>query len=839
MAHPGDSVNGSANGSANGATPEKPPLSDVPRYALSLGGVTVTGMQYEPSGGIPEYEPESRSGSQSSTGISRELSFESDRGPVTCPEFIGEYQVIGLLGRGGMGNVFRVRNPFFNFEQALKMLDARLDSRESRRQFITEMRTQAELEHTNIAKVHYAGVCRAKGKFHDQLYFVMALETGDLGDEIKKRGPYPPSEAANIVRRLAKAIGLAHARGTFHCDLKPKNILLGTDGTPKITDFGLAKMLAETQDGRAGRCGAFGTPSYMPPEQADGAFDRVDARSDVYGLGAILYELLTGKAPYNGKTRDEVLWQVKNEKTPPEPIRKTNPRVPARLEQICLKCLEKSADKRFATAEELEEELDRYLRPRWIRRHWKHLAIAGGFLALLATVATLGYRQYAAPREDARRELQLSADAASDDDRIKHLKAAAARFDSILADAGVVDRDALQAERDLVAATAWTSQAELLVDRREYFEARKALEEAHRVLGGDETPHKLKLAELYHVEGYFHAEQDHWDDAIRNYEKGRDLRIAADLPPEHPEYRPYLRDLARSHGYLGDAQTRTHLIAGAKASYEAARALRAQLAQSGKDEDRLYHARDDGNFAELAEWQGASQLDEALHRRRSRVEYYRQHFPHLKVLPRRHRTERTETMTGLVELLLDLPDAPGVKIHDRFDEARALLDATRAEYDELNRVGAGDEPGVESGRARWRLAEARYLLVWSRATFRPSSRPLIHELLTGAESAYRKLDREKKAKTDDYYNWAAALALHGQSTSGDGANAFEREEQFILAIDRLNKAADLGFVKLERLNRDHAFAALRLDPKLNTAFQQVIHRIEKEMANPKPNGDPR
>ena len=833
---PGDSVNGSGNGVA----PEKSlSHSDGPRYALSLGGITKTGLQYEPSAGLPDDTPESRSGGQSSTGMSRELSFETERGPVTCPEFIGEYQVIGLLGRGGMGNVFRVRNPFFQFEQALKMLDARLDSRESRRQFIAEMRTQAELEHTNIAKVHYAGVCRAKGKFHDQLYFVMAMEAGDLGEEIKKRGPFPPSEAANIVRRLAKAIGLAHVRGTFHCDLKPKNILIGSDGTPKITDFGLVKMLAETQDARTGRCGAFGTPSYMPPEQADGAFDRVDARSDVYGLGAILYELLTGKPPYSGKSRDEILWQVKNIKTPPEPIRKSNPRVPVRLEQICLKCLEKNPASRHATAAELEEELDRYLRPRWLRRHWKHLAIAGAFLGLLTLVATLGYRQYAAPREDARSELQKASLATNDDERIKHLKAAVARFDQILADSGVIDRDALKAERDLAAATAWTTQAELLVDRREYVEARKSLEEARRVLGGEDTPHQLKLAELFHVEGYFHAEQDHWDDAIRNYEKGRDLRIAADLPPEHPEYRSYLRDLARSHGYLGDAQTRTHRIADAKASYDAARVLRARLAQSGKDEDKLYHARDDGNFAELAEWQGPSQLAEALRYRRSRVDYYREHFQSLKILPLRHRTERAESMVGLVELLLDIPESPGASVHDQFDEARKLLDSTRTEYDEIRKIGAVEEPGVESGLARYKLAEARYLLVWSRATYRPSPRTQIHEFLTTAETAYRKLDREKKAKTDDYYNWAASLALHGQSTSGEGIHAFEREEQFILAIDRLNKASDMGFVKLERLNRDHAFAALRLDPKLNAAFQLVIRRIEKEMAKPKPNGETR
>jgi Protein kinase domain len=830
----GDSVNGSANGS----TPEKAlPHSDGPRYALSLGGVTVTGMQYEPSTGIPEAEMDSRSGGQSSTGISRELSFDTERGPVTCPEFVGEYQVIGLIGRGGMGNVFRVRNPFFNFEQALKMLDARLDSREARRQFIAEMRTQAELEHTNVAKVHYAGVCRAKGKFHDQLYFVMSLETGDLDDEIKKRGPYPPTEAANVIRRLAKAIGLAHARGTFHCDLKPKNILIGADGTPKITDFGLAKMLAETQDARTGRCGAFGTPSYMPPEQADGDFDRVDARSDVYGLGAILYELLTGKPPYNGKTRDEVLWQVKNVKTPPEPVRKINPRVPPRLEQICLKCLEKDPARRYATAAELEEELDRHLRPRWIRRHWKPLAVVGGFLALLATVGTLGYRQYAAPREDARKEIRLAADATNDDDRIKHLKTAVTRFDQVLAEQGVIDRTALKTERDLAAATAWTLQAEMHVERREYADATKALNEARDVLGGEDTPHRLLLAEVHHVEGNCHADQDRWTEAILSYERGRDIRREIDLPEGHPAYRRYLRDLARSHGYLGDAQTRTHRVADAKASYEEARKLRAKLAESGKDEDKLFHARDDGNFAELAEWRGPDHLAEALLHRRNRVAYYQDHLGHLPVLPRHHRTERTETLTGLVELLLDLPDESGPKVEDRFREARGLLDRAGDEFLALRDAGAEAEPKVVASQARWRLAQARYELVWSRATFRPARREETHHFLKDAEKAYRTLDREKKANTDDYYNWAAVLALRGRLESDATGKDRARIAQFILALDRLEKAREMGYCKVERMKRDNAFAAMRLDANLNPVLQDFVARLER--ANPKPNGDPR
>ena len=338
-----------------------------------------------------------------SSGGSREITIGTEPDTITCPEFIGEYRVIGLIGRGGMGNVLRVKNPFFDFEQALKMIVTRLDSRSAREQFIMEMKTQAELEHAHIAKVHYAGIHGGKGKYRGQLYFVMSLEAGDLGEAIKKNGPCDPSEAAKIVRQLAQAIGLAHSRGKFHCDLKPKNILLGVDGTPKVTDFGLVKLLTETQKAGAAQGEPFGTPSYMPPEQAEGDLTRVDARSDVYGLGAILYELLTGGPPFKTGNRTEILYQVKN--VDPQPIRKTQPRAPARLEAICLKCLEKDPAKRYQSAAELEKVLEEYLRPHWWVRHGKKAAVAGVMGALVAAIVWLWHTHYYTPHQEDKSEI--------------------------------------------------------------------------------------------------------------------------------------------------------------------------------------------------------------------------------------------------------------------------------------------------------------------------------------------------------------------------------------------------------------------------------------------------
>ncbi len=888
MASHGDSVNGSTNGSVNGHPSDKAPKTDeAPRLFGEGVEVTLTCQQYLPSMGCAPDDPlsDSRVSGQSSTGISRELSFDSERGPVTCPEFIGEYQVIGLLGRGGMGNVFRVRNPFFNFEQALKMLDARLDSREARKQFITEMRTQAELEHTNVAKVHYAGVCRAKGKYHDQLYFVMALEAGDLGDEIKKRGTYSPHEAANIIRRLAKAIALAHGRGTFHCDLKPKNILMGADGTPKITDFGLVKLLADSRDGRAGRTGAFGTPSYMPPEQADGDFDRVDARSDVYGLGAILYELLTGKPPYQGSNRNEVLWQVKNPKTPPEPVRKLNPRVPARLEAICLRCLEKKPELRFSSANELENELDKILRPHWYKRHWKSLLTIVVVTVLLSAVLLLGYRQYANPRNDAREWSRLGDSAEKLEDRIEDYEYAKRKYLSILEGEFVFRRSSLEQEvaeldRKLQQAIAddWSDQArsrrteaenarrqgnrdgaidiyrklvgdyrdrgaesisknetydiefaetltklgELQIERREYTDALKTLDEAVAQLNGNDAQRELVRAEILHTKGVCHADQEKWDEALEEYRQGLELRKAVALPADHPDFKLYLRNLARSHGYLGDAQVRKGLLEDARSSYQEAEKLRAQLAESGNPDDLCLHARDDGNFAEFYEWQGETMLEQALTHRQQRVRYYESCLNKASVLPGQYRNERAEARLSLVELVLDLPPVSGSEVYLRYDKAQKELTESEIEFRKLmNTFGSSiQQPDLMAGLARVHLAWARLDLVRSRNTYQPIPMDHAQDQLQTAEELLSELDRAGKAQALDYYSWAALLALEGQLAESTS----ERKAKYVLALDRLDKSRRLGFVKQQRLRRDMAFAGIKLDADLGPKLEDLILR---------------
>ena len=181
------------------------------------------------------------------------------------------------------------------------------------------------------------------------------MDGGSLADRVRGR-PQVPAEAARWVEVLARAMQAAHGRDIVHRDLKPANVLFGADGALKITDFGLAKRLNET--GRTVSAEVTGTPSYMPPEQAVGQARNVGPTADVYSLGAILYDLLSGRPPFKAATGADTLRQVLTEE--PVPLRRLQPKVPRDLETICLKCLQKEPHRRYASATELAEDLARF-----------------------------------------------------------------------------------------------------------------------------------------------------------------------------------------------------------------------------------------------------------------------------------------------------------------------------------------------------------------------------------------------------------------------------------------------------------------------------------------------
>jgi serine/threonine protein kinase len=263
------------------------------------------------------------------------------------------YDVLGELGRGGMGIVYKARQVGLNRVVALKMiLEGAFTRRDIIARFKKEAEAEARLQHPNIVQIFEIGELFGRPYFSFEY-----VEGGTLGQRLAGN-PLQPEEAARITEILANAVHAAHLAGIIHRDLKPANILITRDGIPKITDFGLSKHLdANSELTTTGA--VFGTPSYMAPEQALGETRIIRVPTDIYALGAILYEMLTGRPPFRGPTALDTLEQVRSE----EPVspRRLQPKVPRDLELICLKCLEKEPRQRYASALELAADLQRFL----------------------------------------------------------------------------------------------------------------------------------------------------------------------------------------------------------------------------------------------------------------------------------------------------------------------------------------------------------------------------------------------------------------------------------------------------------------------------------------------
>ncbi len=272
---------------------------------------------------------------------------------VAQPKRFGDYELLGEIARGGMGVVYRARQVELDRVVALKMiLGGRLANQEDVKRFRTEAEAAAKLSHPNIVAVHEVG------EVEGQHFFSMKFIEGASLAQKLSTGPLPGRAAARYVRLIARAIHHAHRHGILHRDLKPSNIMLDADDEPHVTDFGLAKRLGG--DSGQTRSGAvLGTPSYMAPEQATGRSRDLGPACDIYGLGALLYEAITGRPPFRAESPMDTLMQVME--IEPVPPRLLNPNVDADLETVCLKCLEKDPHRRYASAEALAEDLQRYL----------------------------------------------------------------------------------------------------------------------------------------------------------------------------------------------------------------------------------------------------------------------------------------------------------------------------------------------------------------------------------------------------------------------------------------------------------------------------------------------
>lgn len=292
-------------------------------------------------------EADSQSRSEAET-----LALRNSSLPTALGQF-GDFELLEELGRGGMGVVYKARHRQLDRVVALKMiLSGPWATPDELARFRAEAALAARLDHPGIVPVYEIGTCEGKP------YFSMKYVPGQTLAQLVAQGPLPSREAARYVLKVAEAVEHAHQKGILHRDLKPSNVLVDDAGEPHVSDFGLAKRVADGS-GLTATGAIIGTPSYMPPEQAARQRGRLSPASDVYSLGAILYFLLTGRPPFQAPTLMDTLMQVLDQD--PVPPRLLQPKVNRALENICLKCLQKEPEFRYQTAGQLVTALHSYL----------------------------------------------------------------------------------------------------------------------------------------------------------------------------------------------------------------------------------------------------------------------------------------------------------------------------------------------------------------------------------------------------------------------------------------------------------------------------------------------
>src|SRR5881398_2224182 len=309
---------------------------------------------------------------------------------------LGDYELLDEIGRGGQGVVFRARQKSLNRIVALKVISlGQWASKAHLKRFRLEAEAAAKLEHPGIVPIHEVG------ERDGSCYFSMKFIEGGQLDEVVKREPMSIRQGAELIANVARTVHYAHEHGILHRDIKPGNILLDAKGEPHLTDFGLARLV-ETESNVTRTLEVLGTSSYMAPEQAVGNNAAIGSVTDVYGLGAVLYQLLTGQPPFAGGTTYETIKLLLD--TEPRPPRLLNPKVDRDLSTICLKCLEKDPQRRYSSALALAEDLERWLRrepiqarrtglfahgKKWLQRNPTTAYLVVSLAALVAAVSVM------------------------------------------------------------------------------------------------------------------------------------------------------------------------------------------------------------------------------------------------------------------------------------------------------------------------------------------------------------------------------------------------------------------------------------------------------------------
>jgi serine/threonine protein kinase/Tfp pilus assembly protein PilF len=306
---------------------------------------------------------------------------------------LGDYELLEEVGRGGQGVVFRARQKSLNRTVALKVISLGQWASEAHlKRFRRESEAAASLDHPSIVPIYEVG------ERDGSCYFSMKFVEGGQLDEVVRRKPMLIRQAAELIAKVARTVQYAHEHGILHRDIKPGNILLDVKGEPHLTDFGLARLV-ETESTMTRTMEVLGTPSYMAPEQATGNNVQLTSATDVYGLGAVFYQLLTGQPPFAGGTTYETILLLLE--TEPRPPRLLNPKIDRELSTICLKCLEKDPKRRYSSAVVLAEDLEHWLKhepirakrsgffthaSKWVRRNPTSALLIASLIALAAAI---------------------------------------------------------------------------------------------------------------------------------------------------------------------------------------------------------------------------------------------------------------------------------------------------------------------------------------------------------------------------------------------------------------------------------------------------------------------
>jgi serine/threonine protein kinase/Tfp pilus assembly protein PilF len=325
--------------------------------------------------------------------------------PIPTLMDFGDYELLEQIGRGGQGIVFRARQKSLNRIVALKVIGLGHWATEAHvKRFRREAEAAARLEHPGIVPIHEVG------ERDGSCYFSMKFVEGGQLDEVTKREPMPIRRAVELIAKVARTVHYAHEHGILHRDIKPGNILLDQKGEPNLTDFGLARLV-ESESSVTHTLEVLGTPSYMAPEQAVGNNAAVSSVTDVYGLGAVLYQLLTGQPPFAGGTTYETI-KLLLDSEPRQP-RLLNPKIDRDLSTICLKCLEKDPKRRYSSALALAEDLERWLKhepiqarrsgilargKKWVQRNPTSAVLAASLMALAAAAGWIIWKSEFIPR---------------------------------------------------------------------------------------------------------------------------------------------------------------------------------------------------------------------------------------------------------------------------------------------------------------------------------------------------------------------------------------------------------------------------------------------------------